>query len=283
MALKTWTIAEEQYLKEHYATISNPRDLLLHIPKTYKAIKTKAKKLGLKRAVVTPSQNTDTPEMLAYIRTHYLSTSISRMAVDLSKSETYVKAALKRHKLVQPRKLIEQFKLDSQIKKGNIPQNKGRKQTEYMTAEAIQRTLATRFRKGQKSPCEEYDGALSFRMDKTGRPYVYIRLAKSKWVLFQVYVWECTHGPVPKGYCVSFKNGESMDCRPGNLELITRKENMLRNSASKNLSDGYIANCLAWRNKPLAQELLKQPQLIELKRESLLLKRTMYEQQKEIS
>ena len=39
---------------------------------------------------------------------------------------------------------------ETRFKKGNVPVNKGKKQTEFMTSEAIERTKATRFQKGMK-------------------------------------------------------------------------------------------------------------------------------------
>jgi hypothetical protein len=279
--LRTWTKKELNTLRKNYPTISNPRDIVpMLCNKSYKAMKTKARVLGLKRLVDTPRENTDTPETVKYLQDHYLTTNVNQMSIAVKRSETYVKGAMKRLGLVQPPELIEKFKQESYIKPGNVSFNKGKKQSDYMSEEMIARTVKTRFKKGNRPPNEQEDGDLGFRMDKTGRPYVYIRLAKAKWVLLHVYVWQCTFGPVPKGYVVAFKDGNTMDCTPGNLMLLTMKQNMLRNSASMNLSDGYIANCLAWRDKEKAEEFLKQPLLIKLKRESLILNRTIYEQQK---
>ncbi len=39
-----------------------------------------------------------------------------------------------------------------------------------------------------------------------------------------VHVWEQNHGPVPKGHVVSFRDGDKLNCEPGNLMLLTRKE-----------------------------------------------------------
>lgn len=279
---RTWSKKEIRTLRKHYVTVAHPADLTpLLGGKTYKAIKNQATKLGLKRSVETRRPNTDTPQAVDYLRTHYLATNINQMSIAIRRSETYVKGAMKRLGLIQSVELMERFKQESYIKPGNVPFNKGKKQTEFMSKEMIRRTKATRFKVGDRIHNEEYDGALSFRLDKTGRPYVFIRLAKAKWALLQVYVWECTYGPIPPGHVIAFKDGNSMDCTLENLKLLTRKENMLRNSASTNLSDGYVANCLAWRNKEIAKEIREtQPLLIELKRESLKLNRTIYEQQK---
>jgi hypothetical protein len=50
-------------------------------------------------------------------------------------------------------------------------------------------------------------------------------------------------------------------------------ENMLRNSGTMNLPDGMISVYLAPRDRELRKEILKQPELIELKRQQILLQR----------
>lgn len=58
------------------------------------------------------------------------------------------------------------------------------------------------------------------------------RFAKpAQWRALHYLVWEKVHGPVPKGMRVAFKNGNKRDFRIENLELVTRREMMLRNSA----------------------------------------------------
>lgn len=45
--------------------------------------------------------------------------------------------------------------------------------------------------------------------------------------------WEKLHGPVPKGYVVSFKDGDKKNIDPDNLELITKKQVMERNTVHR--------------------------------------------------
>jgi hypothetical protein len=54
--------------------------------------------------------------------------------------------------------------------------------------------------------------------------------SRFNWQFLHVLVWEYVHGPVPPGHTVVFKNKDKHDCRPTNLELITRRELMRRNS-----------------------------------------------------
>lgn len=56
------------------------------------------------------------------------------------------------------------------------------------------------------------------------------RLRQRRWRLVHLIVWEEANGPVPRGYAVTFKNGDKRDIRLDNLTLITRRELMKRNS-----------------------------------------------------
>ncbi len=56
-----------------------------------------------------------------------------------------------------------------------------------------------------------------------------------------------------------------------------RSYTIILNSSSKNLHDSYVASLIAWRDKDLQQEILKYPELIELKRQEILLSRKIKE------
>lgn len=119
-----------------------------------------------------------------------------------------------------------------QFKKGNNPMNKGLKQTEYMSTEMIERTKATRFKKGQPTHNELYDGAITIhkRKNRNTPPYKWIRISKGKMRMLHIVNWEKENGPVPEGFIVAFKTPDTMNCEVSNLELITRQENMRRNT-----------------------------------------------------
>lgn len=166
----------------------------------------------------------------------------------------------------------------SRIQRGDVPANKGKKQSEFMTPEGIAISALTRFQKGHKCFNELYDNCITIRSDtKTGRKYKWIRIAKGKWRMLHVHNWEKGNGPVPKGYLVVFKTEDTMNCDTSNLELITRAEHIIRNTHHENPSDNRIATYLAMRKKKvdhdLKRELLKHPELIQTKRQSIILKR----------
>jgi hypothetical protein len=50
------------------------------------------------------------------------------------------------------------------------------------------------------------------------------------WKQKHVHIWEQANGPVPKKHVVVFKDGNAKNFNLDNLQLLTMKENMLRNS-----------------------------------------------------
>lgn len=50
------------------------------------------------------------------------------------------------------------------------------------------------------------------------------------WPLRQRHVWAQAYGPIPPGHAVCFKDGDKTNCALGNLELVSRRDLMKRNS-----------------------------------------------------
>jgi len=215
------------------------------------------------------------------IRREYLKMPIKRLAETLlpGRSYTGIMSRLKAMGLEIPAEVINDRKEQSRIQPGNRSFNKGKKQAEYMTAEAIEKTKATRFKKGQLPTNTLTDFAITTRKDKSGITYKHIRIGLAKWVLYHRYVYEQQYGPIPTKHIIAFKDGNSLNCNIENLELLTMAENVKRNSGSINLTDGMIAHYLATESRKtdleLKEELLKHPDLIGLKRNQLLLKRAI--------
>ena len=180
-------------------------------------------------------KTTATPENDKFIKENYLILPVKQMAIRIGRSETLVKTRMRQLGLITPPEIIEKFKKDSQIQKGNIPVNKGKKQIEFMSIESIERTKATRFQKGQlpHNAAGFKNGDIAIRESHKRRnapPYKWIRIKLGVWRMLHVYNWEKKYGKVKRGYIIVFKNGDTMNCKPSNLECITRKENMLRNT-----------------------------------------------------
>jgi predicted transcriptional regulator len=209
-----------------------------------------------------------------YIKNNIAHQSIKTIAKALHRTANYVSAVAKEMGFEA---LIQEKQLNSFFQKGMIPVNKGMKQSEYMSAEAISKSLRSRFQKGNiPHNTKPRDGVISIRTDhvnRKGKQYKWIRLAPGKWELYHKYLWEVKNGKVPKGHCLWFKDGNPLNCKLSNLELITRKENYLRNSGSLNLTDAYVAHAIAGKNKSIKAEIAADKNLIAIKRTQLQLRR----------
>lgn len=118
-------------------------------------------------------------------------------------------------------------------KKGSIPFNKGRKASTYLDKKSIEKIAQTTFKKGNLPHNTKHDGAITLRNDKSGVRYLYIRISKAKWIPYHQKLWMDANGPVPRNMIVVFKDRDPMNCKLENLEMISRRENMQRNSIQR--------------------------------------------------
>lgn len=113
-----------------------------------------------------------------------------------------------------------------QYEKGHVPANKGKKMPEHLK----ERIKHTWFKKGSIPPNTKFDGYVSFRKDSNDTYYAHIRVSAGRFKLLHRHIWEQHNGIIPNGHIVTFRNGNTSDLRLENLELITREQNMLRNT-----------------------------------------------------
>lgn len=171
-----------------------------------------------------------TPEEDQFLRDNYLKVPANQLSRLLGRAKSAARQRMAILGLVVPRDVVKQFADESRIKPGNISHNKGKRQAEYMTQEAIERTTATRFNRGHLPHNTKIDLEISIRTDKRGVKYKHIRVALAKWIPLHRYNWEQVHGPVPRKMNLIFIDGNTMNCGLDNLQLLTNKELMLRNT-----------------------------------------------------
>lgn len=129
--------------------------------------------------------------------------------------------------------------LTGQFQKGNISHNKGKKQSEYMTKEAIERTKATRFKKGNRP--SNYRPVGSERITKDG--YIEVKVADpNKWETKNKIVYKQHFGDIPKGYKVIYADGNKLNNDINNLILVSNSELLIANR-----------NHLIYNNKELTE------------------------------
>lgn len=157
---------------------------------------------------------------------------------------------------------IKQFRQRNKIKsgltgwfrKGRAPGNKGKKQSEFMGPEAIERTCATRFKKGRKPVNEMPVGSI------VENAYGYLLRKRSmegtqweRWEFLHRAVWEEHNGPLPDGMMVTFKDGNKLNCGIDNLMLVTRGENAVMNKLNYRFEDPELTvaglNVIRLKNK----------------------------------
>jgi HNH endonuclease len=169
-----------------------------------------------------------TPIEVQYIKNNIATQSIKTIAKHLARAPNIIRLTAHANGCTH---IIEAKKKATQFSKGHASFNKGKRQTDYMTAEAIERTKAGRFKIGDV-PYNAYgaDGVIATRKDAKGILHQFIRIGLGKWIALGTYIWERENGKVPKGYCLWHIDSEPMNNSLPNLELITKKENMARNS-----------------------------------------------------
>ena len=107
--------------------------------------------------------------------------------------------------------------------KGHRPGNTGKKQTEFMTPEAIERTVATRFKTGSLAWNHKEVGYERINVDG----YVEIKVAEpNKFQLKQRYLWEQRNGTIPPGHNIQFRDGNRINFEPNNLYQISRADQL---------------------------------------------------------
>ena len=270
-----WTEEMDKILRKEYPT-TNTHDVAKHLGLPYDAVKSRASRMKIHKTKGFRGLTKRIPINDELLKSLYFTHNNRDISKILGIAQSTVQVNIIRLKLIgKPDHLKGRFK------KGSVPPNKGVKGWD-----AGGRSHETRFPKGHLSANTLYDRAITLRHPHKKRhapPYFFIRLAPMKWYPLHQFLWEEAHGKQPKGHLVNFIDGNSLNCVLENLQLITRKKNMLRNSGSVNLSDSYVASMIVkeGRNKvdkEMSNEILNNyPGLIVAKRAQLILNRKIKE------
>ena len=282
---KAWTKSDEQYLRDNFQSLSHP-EMAAALGRTTIAIKCRCQKLNL---IVTNAERgnraaqgrkalriNEDNAFDAFVAANYLTMPLKTMGKAMGFSYTKVAASLKRQGLKVPDELTEERRGIGAFKNGSTPPNKGKKQAEYMIAEAIEKTKASRFQQGHRP-----FNAVTVGTEVIIEGYTKVKVGEpNQWVFKQVLVYEAHHGKLPKGKIVVFadKNRQNFDIE--NLLAISRGEHARRNhdvektsAYSRELRDTYVAGVLR-RKTGIKNEDIPQ-YLIELKRAELSVKREL--------
>lgn len=115
-----------------------------------------------------------------------------------------------------------------QYKKGHVPANKGTRRPGF----APGRMRETQFKKG-----EQGINTMPVGSTRLVDGYVYRKVSEIRnvpwtrnWVIEHRLIWEEANGPIPPGHALAFRNGDKTDIRLDNIECITKRELMARNT-----------------------------------------------------
>lgn len=238
-----WSDDKIAYLKQHYKEMSMEQ-LSLALGATIYATKTKALKLGLKRGNKHIWSDTE----IAYLRDKYADTRIEELSehLGLNAGQIYhkanalgIKKSMDLIRELAKENISDKF-LSYSKKKGDVPHNKGVK----MRPDVYARCKGTMFKKGNLPANTKEDGFLSLRNSK-GFKCIYVRVALGKWVPYSRHIWEQHNGAIPPNHIIAFKDGNWQNCDISNLTLMSREENMKRNSLHNYPKE--ISNLIALR------------------------------------
>lgn len=157
------------------------------------------------------------------------------------------------------------------FRKGHEPANKGKKQIDYMSEEKIERTKATRFKKGQFSPNRVPIG--TERLSKDG--YVEVKIQdgtfQHNWKGKHRIIWEAANGPIPDKYRIIFLDGDKSNIKLENLRCVSygatavmNKKNLFTNVPELTETNSLIAEVIVKmgkRKKKKEDKILSNPEI----------------------
>lgn len=167
--------------------------------------------------------HTHTATVARQLRRTYTSTAGRAAKLGLHKSVAY----LARHRRTGGERL-RIFGARSRFPRGHVPANKGLRRPGWSPG----RMKETQFKPGVPSWRTMAIGSM-----RLVDGYVYRKISDTpnvpwtrNWKVEHQLVWERAHGALPAGHVVVFRNSDRTDIRLENLERLTRRELMARNT-----------------------------------------------------
>lgn len=114
------------------------------------------------------------------------------------------------------------------------PHNKGKKITEWLSADKIEKLKETQFKKGHKPKHTEPVGTIALRgQSKDAKPYQWIKVSENEWIPLHHKIWIKANGDIPDDHIIIFKDGDRYNVNIDNLQMISKTEHIERNRDSK--------------------------------------------------
>lgn len=270
-----WLPAEIRKLRKYYPDLSGP-ELVKKVggKKTKMQIKHMASRLKLLKKVRYKKKYSK--EDLEFIKKHYPNCNTEWLA---KKFKTTGRAIASQAHYLGIQKTEEWKKAEGKRTgwpKGHVSHNKGVK----MSKEVYEKCKHTMFKKGNAPHNTREQGEIVLRASKGGYlNWWMMEPGKRKMRPLQYIIFEEHYGrAVKKNHFIVFKDLDNLNCRPENMLELDRRGHLTK----IRWSDSVIAHHLSalpggkgLHSAELKQEFLKQPELINLKRQYLLLQETL--------
>jgi hypothetical protein len=202
-----------------------------------------------------------TQEEDQFLRDNCLTIPKKRMSKMLCRSEASAGNRMKLLGIVVPAEVAQRFLKESFIKKGTKAFNKGKRMEDFMSPDAIERTMGTRFQKGGiPHNTRKADGVVSIRNNK-GILSKWIRVECSKWQQLHHYNWLKAGKEIPKGNILIYKDGDPLNCELSNLECISRTANLNRNKQGTTAAERMTKRWRKKKDPEFAKELAEAERL----------------------
>jgi hypothetical protein len=237
---KSWTERDENYVRRFYP-IRPLSQLGKELRRTASSIKARASKLKLSkgRRRYSPKEDRLLREQYPHISTKEISNLLNRPVHSIYRRAVVMLGLRKTEEYLQGPAACRLRRGDNvgaacRFLPGHVPANKGLRRPGYSKLHG--RMADTTFKKGH--PPRNYlpigtikantDGYL--RIKVSGIPNNGHGAKDRNWEFVHKRVWEATHGPIPKGHRIWWKDGNHENCALENLELLTDKDHMARTS-----------------------------------------------------
>ena len=287
-----WTPKEEQFLTDNYP-LKGSEYCSKALNRERAVIVTKAKRMKVRRIRTRISS-----KQKSFVMNNYKTLSINEICNqgDLSHAQVYqfisrsgIRLSAYDHYTTEEEQVVrDNFSSRSNEEIGQMINRTGEsvhhkaqslklKRTAAAVANIQQRVCShTYFSKGHVPHNTKEDGEITIRVSN-GKSQKYVRVSLAYWIPLQIFNWEQMNGPVPEGMVLRCLSDNTQDCKPNNWEPINRTEHLDKNLGRDTLDDKYITNLLSLRSKDLRPAIAEMPELIELKRNQIKMRRTINE------
>lgn len=169
-----------------------------------------------------------------FLKKNYARMNNIEISKALGRSIPAVRGAMIKFSLLRSRAIARKLQVHSFFKPGHVPANKGtrgfritrRKNLEHCKEREIGAIKLVCYKKVRHGELKKFF-------------YKKIKVLKNKWVMMHRHVYIQHHGSIPNGFTVGFKDGNSLNCDPGNLFLISMAEKIESIRDGEKISRGY--------------------------------------------